>query len=96
MIGFRPLRAMVPTSAAVIWCEPSPVKSTVRRDGSASAMPSGPRWPSRSSPRGSGLHLRAVGEGKRDDPRVGAAVLDDDLIPAASGSRDNAGISPPR
>ena len=40
MTGFRPLRPMVPMSAAVIWCEPSPVKSTVRRDGSASAMPS--------------------------------------------------------
>ena len=40
MTGFSPFRAMVPTSAAVIWCEPSPVKSTVRRDGSASAIPS--------------------------------------------------------
>ena len=26
------------------------------------------------------MHLRAVGEGERDDPRGGAAVLDDDLI----------------
>ena len=40
MIGLSPLRPMVPMSLAVIWCEPSPVKSTVRRDGSASAMPS--------------------------------------------------------
>jgi hypothetical protein len=40
MTGLRPLRPIVPTSAAVSWCEPSPVKSTVRRDGSASATPS--------------------------------------------------------
>ncbi len=40
MIGFKPLRPIVPTSAAVSWCEPSPVKSTVRRDGSARAIPS--------------------------------------------------------
>jgi hypothetical protein len=40
MTGFKPLRPIVPTSTAVSWCEPSPVKSTVRRDGSASAIPS--------------------------------------------------------
>ena len=40
MIGLSPLRPMVPTAVAVIWCEPSPVKSTVRRDGSARAIPS--------------------------------------------------------
>src|SRR5580698_4695765 len=31
---------MVPTAVAVIWCEPSPVKRMVRRDGSARAAPS--------------------------------------------------------
>src|SRR5208283_2585655 len=40
MIGFKPLRPIVPTSLAVSWCDPSPVKSTVRRDRSASAIPS--------------------------------------------------------
>ena len=39
-IGFKPLRPIVPTSFALSWCEPSPVKSTVRRDRSASAIPS--------------------------------------------------------
>src|SRR4029450_13754845 len=92
MIGFKPLRPIVPTSTAVSWCEPSPVKSTVRRDGSASRIPSAapgapaaeppraPGPPSDRAPEALAMPPGAAGEGERDDPRGGAAVLDDDLI----------------
>ena len=82
MIGFNPLRPMVPTSAAVIWCEPSPVKSTVRRDGSASAIPSvAPVAQPIEPQRGCNLDLRPLGQRKRDNPGRDAAALEDDPIP---------------
>ena len=39
VMGAKAERPKVPRSPADIWCEPSPVKSTVRRERSAIAIP---------------------------------------------------------
>ena len=69
-------------AVTVNWCEPSPVKRMVRRDGSShgGSHAVAPVAPADRAPQRRRLHLHAIGQGKREDARVRTAAFQDDQI----------------